>query len=85
MTEPWFEEIYLGYSDCETCGVNTDTVEVSRNDDGTYDVRVSVGCYSGESDYDISAGRAIGILETWTHLDPGVQTLIERIKSDLQK
>lgn len=85
MTEPWYDEIVLGYSECETCGGNSESVEASRNGDGTYEVNVSVGCYSGEYDYDISPERAIGILESWTHLDPRVQTLIERVQSDLQK
>lgn len=85
MSAPWYDGIELGYSECETCGGASEVVEVSRNEDGTYDVNVWVGCYSGAAEYDTTASRAIDILWQWTHLDPGVQGLIERIKSDLQK
>lgn len=85
MIEPWFEEVFIGFNDCETCGSNNEIIEVDRFDDGLYSVLVSVGCYSGESEYEVSGERAVEVLDNWTHLDPRVQTLIERIKNDLSQ
>lgn len=59
LAEPFSDSIALGGGDCETCGYSFDELRVSQDEEsGLYDVSLSWGCYSGESDHDLTAGDA---------------------------
>lgn len=46
--EPQYWSLNLGAEDCEYCGTNFDSIEVSL-EDGDYRYSSSLGCYGGES------------------------------------
>lgn len=78
----WENDVWIGDSDCATCGGGGESVEIWAYEDGTYYVSVSVGCYGGETVDEATKQKAIEVLERWIDLHPHVSRLIERIKND---
>lgn len=50
-------------TDCELCGYTLDYGQVARNDDGTYTVDLSWGCYDNEVREGLSREDAIAFVE----------------------
>lgn len=69
----WVSES-LGSYDCETCGHNTNRIEVETEDGVEFDVLIRVGCYGGDGAIEASAEEAVKILQSWRDLAPRSST-----------
>lgn len=60
LTRSW--ELYLGYSECETCGGSGESLSVELFD-GQAEARYSVGCFGGDSKSGAPADVAAWLLD----------------------
>lgn len=64
---------YTGYGDaseCETCGFNMDTLDVSLDlESGRFDVSLMTGCYNWISDHDLTKEQALEWLKYYRYED----------------
>ena len=75
---------FTGYgegSDCETCGYNQDTLDVSLDlESGLFDLSLMSGCYNWIADHELTQAQALEWLKHYRYEDFMVEAFDEAIE-----